>query len=173
MDQHVTTAEVPYYTSTQSVIPTPSSSSNLLFQPQEPQYHVQGYPPPQQQQQHQQQQTQYVMAPYNAMETQPMMNTGQYQSIDFFYETPQPDYTNTSAPNYQIPTSTRPTERSTSTTQSSVDEDYVQNLANELQHTKQLLSQYQLRTEQLMSLVEKQTLKINELREQLAENKKG
>ncbi|GAA5797765.1 hypothetical protein HPULCUR_003160 [Helicostylum pulchrum] len=63
------------------------------------------------------------------------------------------------------------TERSTSTTQSSVDDDYVQNLANELQHTKQLLSQYQLRTEQLMSLVEKQTTKINELREQLADKK--
>ncbi|KAI8645548.1 hypothetical protein BD408DRAFT_411612 [Parasitella parasitica] len=49
-----------------------------------------------------------------------------------------------------------------------VDEDYVQNLANELQHTKQLLSQYQLRTEQLMELVKKQTDKISELREQLA-----
>lgn len=97
MDQHVTT-EVPYYTSTQTVIPTPSSSSNLLFQPQEPQYHVQGYPP--------QQQAQYVM-PYNTMENQPMVNTGQYPSIDFFYETPQPDYTNTSAPNYQIPTNVR------------------------------------------------------------------
>lgn len=96
MDQHVTTTEVPYYTSTQTVIPTPSSSSNLIFQPQEPQYHVQGYPP---------QQTQYVMAPYNTMDNQPMMNGGPYQSIDFFYETPQPDYTNTSTTNYQIPTS--------------------------------------------------------------------
>jgi butyrate kinase len=50
---------------------------------------------------------------------------------------------------------------------SNVDEDYVQNLTNELQHTKQLLSQYQLRTEQLMELVKKQTDKISELREQL------
>lgn len=52
-----------------------------------------------------------------------------------------------------------------------VDEDYVQNLANELQHTKQLLSQYQLRTEQLMELVKKQTDKISELRDQLANKK--
>jgi butyrate kinase len=48
-----------------------------------------------------------------------------------------------------------------------VDEDYVQNLTNELQHTKQLLKQYQLRTEQLMELVTKQTEKIKELREQV------
>lgn len=49
-----------------------------------------------------------------------------------------------------------------------VDEDYVDNLNNELMHTKQLLKQYQLRTEQLMGLVKKQTEKINELRSQLA-----
>lgn len=61
--------------------------------------------------------------------------------------------------------SNKPSESSTQV--SSVDEDYVQNLANELQHTKQLLSQYQLRTEQLMELVKKQTDKISELREQL------
>ncbi|KAI8327577.1 hypothetical protein EDC96DRAFT_531700 [Choanephora cucurbitarum] len=82
--------------------------------------------------------------------------------------------TNTTANNYQIPISTntnnaslsRPSE--TSTAVSSVDEDYVQNLANELQHTKQLLNQYQLRTEQLMELVKKQTDKISELRDQLS-----
>lgn len=59
----------------------------------------------------------------------------------------------------------------TSSSVSGVDEDYVQNLANELQHTKQLLSQYQIRTEQLMELVKKQTDKISELREQLANKK--
>jgi butyrate kinase len=48
-----------------------------------------------------------------------------------------------------------------------MDDDYVQNLSNELQHTKQLLKQYQLRTEQLMELVKKQTNKIADLREQL------
>ncbi|KAI9481202.1 MAG: hypothetical protein EXX96DRAFT_618154 [Benjaminiella poitrasii] len=53
---------------------------------------------------------------------------------------------------------------------SMIDEDYVQNLTNELQHTKQLLNQYQLRTEQLMELVKKQTDKIAELREQVAAN---
>ncbi|KAI8082154.1 hypothetical protein BDF21DRAFT_417214 [Thamnidium elegans] len=144
MDQHVTTTEVPYYTSAPTIIPTPSTSSNLIYT-QDAQYHV-PYPPQQQQQQQQQQQ-----AP-------------QQQDINYT--------ATTAAPSYQIPTTnTRATERSTSTTQSSVDDDYVQNLANELQHTKQLLSQYQLRTEQLMSLVEKQTTKINELREQLADKK--
>lgn len=115
MDQHVTT-EAQYYTSTQTVIPTPSSSSNLLYQQQqEPQYHVLSfsqpqqyvnpatYPlQPQQQQQHLPQQ-----------QPQQVLNNGPYPSIDFFYETPQPgaagDYTTASTTaiptntNYQIP----------------------------------------------------------------------
>jgi argininosuccinate lyase len=48
-----------------------------------------------------------------------------------------------------------------------MDDDYVQNLSNELKHTKELLKQYQIRTEQLMELVTKQTNKITDLREQL------
>ncbi|KAI8085844.1 uncharacterized protein B0P05DRAFT_533947 [Gilbertella persicaria] len=131
---------------------------------------------------------QYVISPsnFNATEIQPQSMNQPYPSIDFFYETPhiQPtmttstdlskNYTNSTSNNFQIPisntnnatnTMTRPSESSTAV--SSVDEDYVQNLANELQHTKQLLNQYQLRTEQLMELVKKQTDKIAELRDQL------
>ncbi|ORE06166.1 hypothetical protein BCV72DRAFT_228610 [Rhizopus microsporus var. microsporus] len=70
--------------------------------------------------------------------------------------------TTTAANTYQTPTSTVTTASS-----SSIDDDYVQNLSNELQHTKQLLKQYQIRTEQLMELVKKQTNKITDLREQL------
>ncbi|KAI8991296.1 hypothetical protein BDF20DRAFT_843867 [Mycotypha africana] len=44
----------------------------------------------------------------------------------------------------------------------------VQSLVNELKHTKQLLRQYQARTEYLMDLVGKQTNKISELRDQIA-----
>lgn len=106
MDQHVTTTEVPYYTSAPTIIPTPSTSSNLIYA-QDAQYHV-AYPP-------QQQQQQYM---YNTMDSQNMIHPGPYPSIDFFYETPQPqqqqqqqppqqdiNYTTaTAAPSYQIPT---------------------------------------------------------------------
>lgn len=120
MDQHVTT-EAQYYTSTQTVIPTPSSSSNLLYQQQqEPQYHVLSFSQPQQymipanytlQQQPQPQQPQHLPQ----QQPQQVLNNGPYPSIDFFYETPQSgaaavaDYTTASTTaiptntNYQIP----------------------------------------------------------------------
>ncbi|CAO0799633.1 unnamed protein product [Mucor circinelloides] len=172
-----------------NIIPTASTSTHIPFdqyQQQQPQasHHPQAYiySDPQQQQLQQQQQQQ------------------QYPTIDFFYETPhiQPTpssshtYTTATATNtintiiptastsYQNPMTTKPLDSNsaagaattaTSSSVSGVDEDYVQNLANELQHTKQLLSQYQIRTEQLMELVKKQTDKISELREQLANKK--
>ena len=85
MDQHVTT-EAPYYTTSQTVIPTPSSSTNLMFQPQEPQYHILQFSQPQASQPIQQQ---YMMSTttFNNLEAQPI---GHYPSIDFYYEQPQP-----------------------------------------------------------------------------------
>ncbi|KAI9245165.1 hypothetical protein BY458DRAFT_529072 [Sporodiniella umbellata] len=94
-----------------------------------------------------------------------------YNNEEFIYEpthtaenattaTSTPTYTATN--NHQTPSST-----ATTTSSSSIDMDYVQNLSNELEHTKQLLRQYQHRTEQLMELVKKQTSKIADLREQL------
>ncbi|KAL9544296.1 hypothetical protein MBANPS3_007702 [Mucor bainieri] len=185
-----------YYATTSAVsaniIPTASTSTHIPFdqyQQQQAQasHHPQAYiytDPQQQQQQLQQQQQQQQQ---------------QYPTIDFFYETPhiQPTpssshtYTTantntintiipTASTSYQTPMTTKPLDSSTaaiattatsSSVSGGVDEDYVQNLANELQHTKQLLSQYQLRTEQLMELVKKQTDKISELREQLANKK--
>ncbi|KAI8992382.1 hypothetical protein BDB01DRAFT_778280 [Pilobolus umbonatus] len=56
---------------------------------------------------------------------------------------------------------------STNNNSNNIETDYVQNLSNELQHTKHLLKQYQVRTEQLMELVQKQTNRISELRGQL------
>ncbi|KAI9263085.1 hypothetical protein BY458DRAFT_477407 [Sporodiniella umbellata] len=53
------------------------------------------------------------------------------------------------------------------TSASNAGDDYVQNLSEELQNTKDLLQKYQLRSEQLMELVQKQTDKIADLREQL------
>ncbi|KAI8379043.1 hypothetical protein BD560DRAFT_444994 [Blakeslea trispora] len=174
-----------------------NNSNSMMIDSQQPSQQQQNYTQQQQPvfQFNGPDQQQYVIAPTNfdASEIQPQQSMSQpYPSIDFFYETPhiQPtmttstdlskNYTNTttstaSTNNYQIPISTntnnassisRPSE--TSTAVSSVDEDYVQNLANELQHTKQLLNQYQLRTEQLMELVKKQTDKISELRDQLS-----
>ncbi|CEP14806.1 hypothetical protein [Parasitella parasitica] len=158
-------------------VATSTASANVI--PTGPSPYDSYQPQQHQPQQHQPQQT------FNFSEQQQQV---QYPSIDFFYETPhiQPTpsssitYTTTSntantintivptaSTSYQTPMTKKPLDNSTATT-TAVDEDYVQNLANELQHTKQLLSQYQLRTEQLMELVKKQTDKISELREQLA-----
>ncbi|KAG1443623.1 hypothetical protein G6F56_010604 [Rhizopus delemar] len=52
-------------------------------------------------------------------------------------------------------------------TSSTTGDDAVQNLSEELENTKQLLQKYQQRSEQLMELVQKQTDKIADLREQL------
>jgi septal ring factor EnvC (AmiA/AmiB activator) len=54
-----------------------------------------------------------------------------------------------------------------SAAESSNNPNYVQSLETDLQNTRNLLTQYKKRTEQLMELVKKQTSKINELREQL------
>ncbi|KAG1454643.1 hypothetical protein G6F56_007270 [Rhizopus delemar] len=87
--------------------------------------------------------------------------------VDFLYDsinTTENATTATSTPTY---TATNNHQTPSTTSSSSLDTDYVQNMKNELEHTKQLLRQYQHRTEQLVELVTKQTQKIADLREEL------